>query len=139
MNGQYDESLIRTSCSEPGSVGGRLGRERPEGSPHGADVQYVFEHLDDSHQHMTAADHRISEAMAAYWTNFAKHGDPNGAGLPVWPAFSEAKPVVLYFDATPRTGPVPSEDSLRILDDYFTWRRSPEGAVVKPPERRDER
>ncbi len=109
------------------------------GSPHGADVQYVFEHLDDSHQPTTADDHRISEAMAAYWTNFVKHGDPNGEGLPVWPAFSDEKPVVLYFGATPHTGPVPSEDSLRVLDSYFTWRRSPEGAVVKPPERRAER
>ena len=25
--------------------------------------------------------------MGAYWTNFAKTSNPNGKGLPVWPAW----------------------------------------------------
>jgi para-nitrobenzyl esterase len=32
-------------------------------------------------------DHRISEMMETYWTNFAKRGNPNGRGLPGWPQF----------------------------------------------------
>jgi para-nitrobenzyl esterase len=65
--------------------------------------------------------------MATYWTNFAKNGDPGGNGVPVWPAFSDANPVVMYFNKTPHTGPVPSAESLKILDAYFAWRRTPEG------------
>jgi para-nitrobenzyl esterase len=97
------------------------------GSPHGQDVAYVFKHLDSSKPETTKTDLEISEAMATYWTNFAKYGDPNGKGVPVWPAFSDANPKVMYFGQTPHVGPVPSAESLKVLDTYFKWRRTPEG------------
>jgi para-nitrobenzyl esterase len=102
------------------------------GSPHGTEIPYVFKHLNASNPMMgnrqiKKADEDISEAMATYWTNFAKYGDPNGEGVPVWPAFSDANPVVMYFNQTPHTGPVPSAESLKVLDAYFAWRRTSEG------------
>lgn len=97
------------------------------GSPHAQDVSYVFQHLDASNPETTKSDLEISEAMATYWTNFAKFGNPNGTGIPEWPAFSEANPSVMYFSQTPHIGPVPSAQSLKVLDKYFEWRRSPEG------------
>jgi para-nitrobenzyl esterase len=98
------------------------------GSPHGADVPYVFMHLATGRGGQTSTtDQAISEAMATYWTNFAKYGHPNGEGVPNWPAFSDANPMVMYFAQTPHTGPVPSADSLAVLDKYFAWRRTPEG------------
>jgi para-nitrobenzyl esterase len=105
------------------------------GSPHGSELVYVFEHLDRAHRPVTPEDRQISDSMAAYWTNFAKRGNPNGQGVPEWPAFSDSNPVVMYFAGTPHTGPVPNEKSLRVLDSYFAWRRSQEGAIAKPPER----
>jgi para-nitrobenzyl esterase len=75
----------------------------------------------------TKGDLEISEAMAAYWTNFAKAGDPNGQGVPEWPTFSDNNPQVMYFGPTVHTGPVPSEQSLKVLDEYFRWRFTPEG------------
>jgi para-nitrobenzyl esterase len=94
------------------------------GTPHGADVPYVFMRLNAN---SSKVDLDISEAMATYWVNFAKFGDPNGGDLPKWPAFSDANPQVMYFDKTPHTGPVPSADALKVLDSYFAWRRTPEG------------
>jgi para-nitrobenzyl esterase len=102
------------------------------GSPHGQDVAYVFKHLDASNPQTTKTDLKISDDIATYWINFAKHGNPNGEGLPEWPAFSDANPVVMYLSQTPHTGPVPSAESLKVLDAYFKWRRTPEGeASVK--------
>ena len=101
------------------------------GSPHGQEVAYVFQNLNPN-QKPAKSDEAISETMATYWTNFAKFGDPNGAGLPKWPAFSDSTPVLMYFAETPHTGPVPNADALKIMDQYFTWRRTPEGeAFVK--------
>jgi len=97
------------------------------GSPHAQDVPYVFQHLDPSNPQTTKSDLEISEAMGTYWTNFAKNGNPNGEGVLEWPAFSDANPVVMYLGPTPHTGPVPSAESLEVLNGYFEWRRTPEG------------
>lgn len=97
------------------------------GSPHGQDVAYVFMHLDKSKPETTKSDLEISEAMGTYWTNFAKYGDPNGPGVPEWPAFSDANPQVMVLGPIPHTGSVPSAESLEVLDGYFRWRRTEEG------------
>lgn len=97
------------------------------GSPHGQEVAYVFQHLDTSKPETSASDVKIAEVMGTYWTNFAKYGHPNGNGVPTWPAFSDSNPSVMYFKQIPQVGEVPSLESLKVLDTYFKWRRSPEG------------
>jgi para-nitrobenzyl esterase len=105
------------------------------GSPHGMEVEYVFKHVTGGPTGKpSATDLTISDAMATYWTNFAKYGDPNGEGMPKWPAFSDENPVLMYFAGTPHTGPVPNEEGLKTLDSYFAWRRSPEGVRVSAVE-----
>lgn len=98
------------------------------GTPHGVDVPYVFMHIDPSNPNTTESDLAISEIMATYWTNFAKNGNPNGDGLTYWPVFSNDNPQVMYLGPNAYLGPVPDEESLWVMDAYFEWRRTPEGA-----------
>ena len=59
------------------------------GAFHGIEIAYVFGNADQVPQVTpTAADISLSQAIMGYWTNFAATGDPNGQGLPVWPAYT---------------------------------------------------
>jgi para-nitrobenzyl esterase len=51
---------------------------------HSADLRYVFETLDSSWRPYTQRDYEASRQMADYLANFARCGDPNGPGLPLW-------------------------------------------------------
>lgn len=96
------------------------------GSYHGQDVNFVFQHMDNFER--PDVDCPLSVAMGKYWTNFAKYGDPNGEGLPVWPNFTNEQPQAMHLTGPePFAGAVPSEAALNVLDSYFTWRRTPEG------------
>lgn len=97
------------------------------GSPHAQEIAYVFQNLDPNRSDAMASDAVISQAMATYWTNFAKFGNPNGPGLPEWPAFEPGSPNVMHFQQTPKLGPVPDSEALKVLDEYFQWRRTSEG------------
>ncbi|MFN8257085.1 MAG: carboxylesterase family protein [Bacteroidales bacterium] len=97
------------------------------GSPHGQDVAYVFMHIDPNNAQTSKTDIEISETIATYWTNFAKTGNPNGNGLTEWKEYSLNNPGVMYFSQKAYMGPVPGAESLKVLDSYFTWRRTVEG------------
>ena len=55
---------------------------------HSSEIPYVFGTLDAAPRPFTQADRKLSRQAMAYWLNFIKTGDPNGSGLPKWPAFT---------------------------------------------------
>jgi len=74
------------------------------GAFHTGEVPYVMNTLYATPRPLTDVDRKIAGMMSSYWVNFATGGDPNGKGLPAWPA-SSAKPQVM--EVGDKTEPVP--------------------------------
>jgi len=95
------------------------------GAAHGAEISYVFGNFTPS-MPPTNEDRAVSDTVSSYWVNFAKTGNPNANGMPVWPAFSNAKPEVMNLNDPSKAIPLPNADKLKVLDGYYAWRRSQE-------------
>ena len=76
----------------PAPAAGRGGAQTPagpRGAAHSAEIQYAMGNLDlDKRYTWEADDHEVSKTMQAYFVNFIKTFNPNGPGLPNWPAYN---------------------------------------------------
>ena len=92
----------------------------PEGKYafHSDDLEYVFGTLNTRHGSVwRPEDHKLSEEMIDYWTNFATTGDPNGPGLPEWPRYDKTSQV-LQLDRETRAGPDAARKQYEFLKDW---------------------
>lgn len=66
---------------------------------HSGELPYVFGFFPKTGNlagHFTATDQRLAELMQAYWTNFAKTGDPNSGDVPKWPPFGATRRYIQF-------------------------------------------
>ena len=70
-------------------------RGHAEGSPHCAEMPYVFGRVDTGERnpffpyHWVGKDYDFMELIQGYWSQFCTLGDPNGDGRPVWKQYGE--------------------------------------------------
>jgi para-nitrobenzyl esterase len=90
------------------------------GTPHGGELEYLFGNPDEGST-WDEADRKVSNAMAGYWTRFARDGDPNGARpdgdrAPPWPRAGGDAPLPYLHIGTPTAGETlsPAREAVRI-------------------------
>ncbi len=94
------------------------------GAVHAMEMPFVFNSMDRKPISLLYGPKRIERAseltrvMQGYWVNFARHGDPNGKGLPAWPEFALDAPHVQALDQPVRTEAAEMEDRCEFWLDY---------------------
>lgn len=67
-------------------------------------------------------DPTLSRTLIGYWTQFAKTGDPNGGGLPKWPAYDAKSELCQQIGQTIGPVHVPRANRFRVFDDDLAKR-----------------
>ena len=91
---------------------------RRRGVGHADDILYLngeFLTHPEKYPHESA----VAEIMQQYWVNFAKTGNPNGKGLPYWPAFDEEKPTTMQFSYGASLVTLPNAEQIHFVDRMY--------------------
>ncbi|MER5757073.1 carboxylesterase family protein [Streptomyces sp. NPDC002088] len=89
------------------------------GAYHGSEIVYFFGNLYPGTQGWTDQDREIADTMSSYLANYITTGNPNGRGLPRWPAYRPDSPTVM--EVGEHYGPmrVASPERLAFWKRYF--------------------
>jgi carboxylesterase type B len=82
---------------------------------HACDLWYAFGNMDKSWRPFGGEDRALAAQMMDYIANFAKTGDPNGAGLPQWPAMKDCGMRMKVFDTGAQRFAGPAQCRRRML------------------------
>ncbi len=94
---------------------------RKLGVHHGVDIAYVFGHTDKSAGY-DDTDRQLSRTVMSYWVNFAKTGNPNGTGLPVWPEYDAVSAINMEFSDSVHTNKSLFKDECDFIDMHSQYR-----------------
>ena len=94
----------------------------PRGAVHSAEIEYAMGNLATNTVYAwTPDDEKVSETFQTYFANFVKTGDPNGSGVPRWPAANGGRqPQYLRIDVETKAEPDTTRDRYLVLDKIYT-------------------
>lgn len=97
----------------------------PAGAHHGSEILFVFNNLYLRNQPWTDEDRKVADTVSSYWANYAANGDPNGPGLPRWPAFDPKSATVMelgdHFEPIPVASPARLDFWKRFFQTQRAW------------------
>ena len=107
-------------------------RARKLGACHAIEIPYVFKTLGKP-KGFDAKDEALAQAMCSYWANFAKTGNPNGAGLSPWPAYAADKDEYLELGDEIKAKSALYKDACDLLEKVYRKRSGKAGADNPAP------
>jgi para-nitrobenzyl esterase len=105
---KFEQTLPLTTDAKPGTEAI---------AAHSWEIEYVFRVLTSKKLPWWQSDRDVSELMSTYWTNFARTGDPNGTGLPTWPAYTKDGYQVMHLQAQSAAAADIHRDRYEFLDE----------------------
>lgn len=92
--------------------------QHPRGAVHSGEIEYALGNLGTNKVYAWEPDdYKVSDITQRYFANFIKTGDPNGQGLPPWPAANGSKGVqVMHLDVNSGAAPEQHRERYLFLD-----------------------
>lgn len=91
------------------------GEYKKYGAFHTGEVPYAYNNLKFVDRPWQAVDHTLANVMSSYWVNFTRSGNPNGKGLPKWPAYKTNSKQVMALDVKQQAKPIGDADALDFM------------------------
>jgi para-nitrobenzyl esterase len=115
---RYMYSRPRPATTVQGAPAAATRPAGPRGAVHSAEIEYALGNLPTNKAYAwTPEDYKVSGVMQGYFANFIKTGDPNGKGLPEWPAANRGGGVpVMHIDVNTRAEPDRHRERYLVLE-----------------------